>query len=203
MGPGRAAYYFKEKNPDAERYRVTLYGSLALTGVGHGTDVAIQKMINRPDDTEIIWESTKSLPHHPNGMLFEALRNGEVVDRWEVYSVGGGALWDELGTFKEEDVYPDTKMTDILDWCKAEGRSFVEYVELHEGPEIFDYLEEVWKVMVTSIHNGLENEGVLPAVGTQGLFLPRAGPAIGRYPAPYGNGICCRFGSCRRECGRR
>ena len=50
MGPGRAAYYFKEKNPDAERYRVTLYGSLALTGVGHGTDVAIQKMINRPDD---------------------------------------------------------------------------------------------------------------------------------------------------------
>lgn len=162
MGPGRAAHYFKEKNPGAERYRVTLYGSLALTGVGHGTDVAIQKMINRPDDTEIIWESTKSLPHHPNGMLFEALRNGEVVDRWEVYSVGGGALWDELGTFKEEDVYPDTKMTDILEWCKAEGRSFVEYVELHEGPEIFDYLEEVWKVMVTSIHNGLENEGVLP-----------------------------------------
>lgn len=91
-------------------------------------------MIDRPDDTEIIWESTKSLPHHPNGMLFEALRNGEVVDRWEVYSIGGGALWDELGTFKEEDVYPDTKMTDILDWCKAEGRSFVEYVELHEGP---------------------------------------------------------------------
>lgn len=91
-------------------------------------------MIDRPDDTEIIWESAKSLPHHPNGMLFEALRNGEVVDRWEVYSVGGGALWDELGTFKEEDVYPDTKMTDILDWCKAEGRSFVEYVELHEGP---------------------------------------------------------------------
>ena len=55
MGPGRAAHYFKEKNPDAERYRVTLYGSLALTGVGHGTDVAIQKMINRPDGTEIIW----------------------------------------------------------------------------------------------------------------------------------------------------
>ena len=50
MGPGRAAYYFKEKNPDAERYRVTLYGSLALTGVGHGTDVAIQKMIDRPDE---------------------------------------------------------------------------------------------------------------------------------------------------------
>lgn len=95
-------------------------------------------------------------------MLFEALKNGEVVDRWEVYSVGGGALWDEQETFKEDEVYPDTKMADILNWCKIEGRSFVEYVELHEGPEIFDYLEEVWKVMVASIHNGLENEGVLP-----------------------------------------
>ena len=91
MGPGRAAYYFKEKNPDAERYRVTLYGSLALTGVGHGTDVAIQKMINRPDDTEIIWESTKSLPHHPNGMLFESYNeSGEELDTWTVYSIGGG-----------------------------------------------------------------------------------------------------------------
>ena len=139
-------------------------------------------------------------------MLFEALRNGEVVDRWEVYSVGGGALWDELGTFKEEDVYPDTKMTDILDWCKAEGRSFVEYVELHEGPEIFDYLEEVWKVMVTSIHNGLENEGVLP--GNLRLarkacsYHVRAQQSAGTL-TPHGNGICCRFGGCRRECGRR
>lgn len=77
--------------------------------MGHGTDVAIQKMINRPEDTEIIWESAKSLPHHPNGMLFEALKNGEVVDRWEVYSVGGGALWDEQGTFKSDEVYPIRK----------------------------------------------------------------------------------------------
>lgn len=46
MGPGRAALYFKEKNPEADLYRVTLYGSLALTGRGHGTDSAIQRMID-------------------------------------------------------------------------------------------------------------------------------------------------------------
>ncbi|MCR9012089.1 L-serine ammonia-lyase [Gabonibacter chumensis] len=162
MGPGRAALYFKEKNPEADLYRVTLFGSLALTGRGHGTDSAIQRMIDDPEKTEIIWEPEKTLPHHPNGMLFEAFVCGGLTDSWEVYSVGGGTLWDEKGTFKEEEVYPDTKMTDILNWCKAEGRSFVEYVELHEGPEIFDYLAEVWEVMIGAIHNGLENEGVLP-----------------------------------------
>jgi len=169
MGPSRAALHFKEKHPEATCYRVTLFGSLALTGRGHGTDEAIMKMINRPEATEIIWEEKQSLPHHPNGMLFEAMVGENVVDRWEVYSVGGGALWDEAGTFEEKEVYPDVKMSDILHWCKSEGRSFVEYVEEHEGTEIFDYLEEVWDVMQRAIHNGLENEGVLP--GT--LRLPR------------------------------
>lgn len=170
MGPGRAAAMFGKRNPDAEQIRVTLFGSLALTGRGHGTDVAIEREIDRPGVVRFVWEPEKVLPAHPNGMRFEALTGGVVTDEWEVYSVGGGALWDEKGTFAgEKDVYPDTKMTDILNWCKAEGRTFVEYVELHEGPDIFDYLEEVWKVMVASIHNGLENEGVLP--GT--LRLPR------------------------------
>lgn len=163
MGPGRAAYYFKEKNPDAERYRVTLYGSLALTGSGARNGCC------HPEDD-------RSAGRHGNYMgvreipapsserdVVRGFKKRGSRGRWEVYSVGGGALWDELGTFKEEDVYPDTKMTDILDWCKAEGRSFVELRgTCTRDPEIFDYLEEVWKVMVTSIHNGLENEGVLP-----------------------------------------
>ena len=43
MGPGRAAAMFSARNPDAERIRVTLFGSLALTGRGHGTDAAIER----------------------------------------------------------------------------------------------------------------------------------------------------------------
>ena len=38
MGPERAAKYFRAKTPDADRYEVILYGSLAKTGIGHGTD---------------------------------------------------------------------------------------------------------------------------------------------------------------------
>ena len=45
MGPERAARIFKQENPDAERYEVTLYGSLALTGVGHGTDRVLSEVL--------------------------------------------------------------------------------------------------------------------------------------------------------------
>ncbi len=162
MGPSRAAQYFKDKHSDAEKFRVTLYGSLALTGKGHGTDSAVHKIINRPEDIEIIWRPDVTLPRHPNGMLFEAIKEGIIIDCWEVYSVGGGALWDEKGTYDSGKVYPQTTMTEILNWCMNEGCTFVDYVEKHEGPEIFGYLAKVWEQMQETVRRGLETEGVLP-----------------------------------------
>ena len=41
MGPKKAAEAFVKRASDADRYKVTLYGSLAATGKGHMTDVAI------------------------------------------------------------------------------------------------------------------------------------------------------------------
>ena len=41
MGPNRAAKTFAKRCPTVDSYRVTLYGSLAATGEGHMTDVAI------------------------------------------------------------------------------------------------------------------------------------------------------------------
>ena len=38
MGPEKAARIFKEENPEADFFEVILYGSLASTGRGHGTD---------------------------------------------------------------------------------------------------------------------------------------------------------------------
>ena len=162
MGPSRAAGLFLEKNPGAEKFRVTLYGSLALTGKGHGTDSAILKVIDRPDAVEIVWKPDISLPRHPNGMLFEAFVQGNTVDSWEVYSVGGGALWDELGTFDDGNLYPETSLAEVMKWCLDEGCTFVDYVEKYEGSEIFTYLEEVWKQMQETVEKGLVTEGVLP-----------------------------------------
>ena len=62
-----------------------------------------------------------------------------------------------------------------MDWCDETGCSFWEYVEKYEGPEIWDYLAEVWHTMQTTIRRGLEHEGVLPGgLGIQrkaGLYL--------------------------------
>ena len=41
MGPKRAAEQFLEMTPGVASFEVTLYGSLAATGKGHMTDVAI------------------------------------------------------------------------------------------------------------------------------------------------------------------
>ena len=50
MGPQRAAKLFQERCPNASYYEVTLYGSLAATGKGHMTDVAIEEVL-RPHKT--------------------------------------------------------------------------------------------------------------------------------------------------------
>ena len=38
---------FKERNPNAAYYEVTLYGSLASTGKGHLTDVAVEEVFGK------------------------------------------------------------------------------------------------------------------------------------------------------------
>lgn len=163
IAPGRAAQIFKERNPNTKHFRVTLYGSLAATGVGHGTDAVIEKVL-APHKLEIIWKADQLLPLHPNGLLYESLNEKSEVDNsWEVYSVGGGDLKDSNGLLDSpEKLYPLNNMDDILDWCKTEGRSFWEYVEECEGKEIWVYLEKVWDVMKDALERGLENEGVLP-----------------------------------------
>ena len=51
MGPERAAKHFKTEYPQADRFKVILYGSLSKTGVGHGTDRVIQEVLSLPDIT--------------------------------------------------------------------------------------------------------------------------------------------------------
>ena len=165
MGPRYASEIFIQKNPNAKRFEVTLYGSLAATGKGHLTDKAIADVLdNEKHPLEIIWKSNVFLPFHPNGMTFRAIdAEGNEMDNWTVFSVGGGALAEE-GKSKCEsaDVYAMDHMDDILAWCRKNGRTYWEYVEACEGKEIWDYLSEVWKTMREAVERGLEAEGVLP-----------------------------------------
>ena len=169
MGPRKAAMIFKEKNPNADSFRVTLYGSLAATGKGHLTDSAIISALE-PLETEIIWKPDVFLSFHPNGMLFEALINGEVVDEWTIFSIGGGDLANEENKeIVRENIYTMSTMSDILHWCNRTGKTFWEYVEDIEGSEIEGFLGVVWQTMQEAIERGLEAEGLLPG----GLSLQR------------------------------
>ena len=165
MGPHKAACIFAERYPDAARFEVTLYGSLAATGKGHMTDVAITDALQPVAPVEIHWHPEVVPAYHTNGMLFQAFgRDGGLAGEWTVYSVGGGALSEGEGRDLSDsgDVYTMNTMTEITEWCDANGRSFWEYVDLCEGPGIWDYLREVWEAMRASVERGLQTEGRLP-----------------------------------------
>jgi L-serine dehydratase len=165
MGPNNAARIFGERHPDAARFEVTLYGSLAATGKGHMTDVAILEALEPIGPVKIIWEASRVLDYHPNGMLFKAFGADDTLqEEWTVFSIGGGALSEGPGKemSKSGEVYDLNTLTDIIEWCDANGRSIWEYVEICEGPEIWDYLQEIWEAMKASVTRGLNNEGRLP-----------------------------------------
>lgn len=166
MGPNKAATIFAERHgTDTSRFEVTLYGSLAATGKGHMTDVAILEVLEPLAPTTILWEPTVFPDYHPNGMLFKAFRaDGSLAESWTVYSIGGGALSEGPGKEMSQsgEVYDMNTLTEIIQWCERNGRSFWEYVEMSEGSAIWDYLMEVWEAMKASVERGLETEGRLP-----------------------------------------
>lgn len=166
MGPQRAAIIFAERHPEAARFEVTLYGSMAATGKGHMTDKAIIDVLKQIAPVEIVWEPSVFLPYHPNGMLFRAYNNSQdLLDEWTVYSVGGGALSEGKATddyFHKESVYDLHTLKDIQTWCEHHGRGYWEYVKHCEGDDLWDYLREVWKTMQAAVERGLDSEGALP-----------------------------------------
>lgn len=166
MGPRKAAEIFLQRHPEAAAFKVTLYGSLAATGKGHMTNVAITDTLQPVAPVEIIWEPKIFLPFHPNGMKFVSLdAEGKETDSWTVFSIGGGTLAEEndgAASVNTPDVYEMTHLTEILHWCERTGKSYWEYVKECEESDIWDYLAEVWETMKASVRRGLENEGVLP-----------------------------------------
>ena len=173
MGPQRAAQMFAARITDVASFQVTLYGSLAATGKGHMTDVAIEDVLSPIAPVEIAWQPQTFLPFHPNGMRFVALdEKGVEKDDWTVYSVGGGALSEGKGMgdcFEGNDIYALNSLREIMQWCKVNGSCYWEYVGQCEGTEIWDFLSEVWNVMRNAVEAGLNHEGVLPGP----LHLPR------------------------------
>ncbi len=170
IGPHNAALLFRQKTSKAAAYRVTLYGSLSLTGKGHLTDRAIITGFEQIP-CEIIW-SKESLAYHPNGMHFEALDGaGACFHDWTVFSVGGGELREESSPEGEHPhIYDQRSMADVLKWTEASGNPLWKLVEEVEGEDLLTaFLPEIWAKMKEAIARGLDTDGILQG----GLHLPR------------------------------
>lgn len=164
MAPRFAAEQFLERHRDAASFEVTLYGSLAATGKGHLTDVAILEVLETHARVNIVWQPKIFLPYHPNGMTFKAFdKSNKILEEWTVYSVGGGALEEESKPSVLPDIYPLTTMTEIMKWCEDTGRTYWEYVLENENDNsLIDHLKEVWATMKEAVERGLRTEGRLP-----------------------------------------
>ena len=160
MGPISAAVRFCTENPDADEYKVVLFGSLAKTGKGHMTDTALARVF---EGKKFCIEFDKDTPtdYHPNTMDFYALKGGNTV-KARFYSIGGGEILAEGESASEHaEVYPLNSFTEISAYCREREMRLWQYVEEREGKEIWDYLQEVWTVMQDAIKRGIQAEGTL------------------------------------------
>lgn len=174
MGPKRAAEWFKDKNPEANRFDIYLYGSLAFTGKGHLTDKIIKETLN-PIKTNIIFDTKFVCDKHPNTMDLIAYKDDQKISQARVYSVGGGAI--EVEGQKRAivpDIYKLNHLQDIKEYCKEKDKDLVDYVVETEGEDIIEFLREIWHTMYNSVKTGIEKEGIIPGK----LQLPREAKMI-------------------------
>lgn len=162
MGPSFATTEFLKMSPQADFIKVTLFGSLAKTGKGHGTDRAISETLaNIPH--EIVFDYESKTPIRPNTLEFIAFKEGKETDKKEFYSIGGGEIqFDGADSVSPKEVYSENNFTEIANMCKSRNIRLSDYVFEKEDSDIKQYLMEVWKTMQNAINEGLSKSGTLP-----------------------------------------
>ncbi len=162
MGPQYAAEYVNEKFPEASFVKVVLYGSLALTGEGHGTDKALSTTLKAKNEIVLNIEE-QNLPH-PNTMDFVVYgENDEIIETVRAMSIGGGEIRIEgQPSVIAPEVYPQKNFEEIKDFCLMNHLKLSDYVAHYEGETIFPFLKTIWERMKLTIREGLSAEGVLP-----------------------------------------
>ena len=174
MGPSFAATRFLGEYPQADAVKAILYGSLAKTGKGHGTDRAILETLE-PVKAEIVFDTETPVAQHPNTVDFIAYQNGAELGHTRYYSIGGGEIRTEgESAASSEEVYYHKNFSEISQYCQARNIRLSDYVFEQEDEDIKPFLLNVWRAMENAIHEGLSKTGVLPgglAVERKAHFL--------------------------------
>ena len=160
MGPERACLRFKEQY-DADRFKVILYGSLAKTGKGHGTDEVIKRTLELP--CEVVFEPEKKDLPHPNTMELFAYKGERELGRATVLSVGGGRIaWEGDPGQAAPQVYALNQFAEIAAHCKKNKIRLWQFAEENEGAALWAHMQTCWNAMKRAVERGLEDEGTLP-----------------------------------------
>lgn len=162
IGPERACIAFKQKNPTADAFKVTLFGSLAKTGKGHGTESVILKTL-APIKSSVCFNYTEENIPHPNTMLFEAYKDNRQTDSTRVFSIGGGSIvFEGSELHKAQKIYNHDSFKDISAYCRERDISLWQYAEETENKDFPQYMSSIWETMKASIRRGINDEGTLP-----------------------------------------
>ena len=199
MGPMRAASVFLhglDRNL-VTRVRAELFGSLALTGLGHGTDRAVllglagespetvdpARQVSEselPFAYELIFHRDQVLIGHPNAMRFSAFgADGQTVASAVYYSIGGGFIIREGERAEGQKTYSVPYPFSIAEQLLGYGIPVWELMLANESAirpeeEVRAGVKRIWDVMKACIERGLRTEGILPG----GLHVRRRAPRM-------------------------
>ncbi len=128
-------------------------------------------------DEDLVLHRRKTLPAHPNGMVFRAYdAAGEPLAEHAYYSVGGGFVQGETAPQPDRAPvpYPFATARELLAHCRETGLPVSQVMLRNEqswrtADQIRDGLLRIWTVMADCVRTGCEREGTLPG----GLKVPR------------------------------
>lgn len=159
MGPSFACEYILKKYQNIKRIDVFIYGTLALTGKGHLTDVVIDAKLK--DVPHQITFDLRTPVAHPNTMLFKTFYDdSSAVD--EIISLGGGSLLINGQRKEKKEVYKLSTLKDILKYCEKKQISLYDFIVENEKPKFFGHMKKVYQTMMDAIDRGLKDDSVLP-----------------------------------------
>mgnify|MGYP002673129895 CR=1 FL=1 len=165
IGPYRIASSFLDELQDkgnVSRIEVTLFGSLALTGKGHGTDTIIKKTLQGFKTTVFFNHSFEGLSH-PNTMECKAFyTNGSLFER-RYESIGGGSFVIEGEKRKDEEVYPFKTFEGLKKYVQEEKiEDLFEVIRRNDASDIYQYGSKMLRSSFGTIERSLKEKGTLP-----------------------------------------
>ena len=163
IGPYNAAKDFLNTYKDFDEVVIDLYGSLALTGKGHGTDKILLKAFENYKAI-INFHYTFDDIDHPNTLDFSIFKDGKIINKARYYSIGGGDILKQGQKIeKSKEIYPFNSFNGLKNYLNKHNlTSIVDVVDEFEDKDVNEFLFKIFKAMIHEIESNLKKEGYLP-----------------------------------------